>query len=105
MRDVKSPSDFFAKSPGAAQTAPICFGAPFEFMKSLERSTIFVPRHVIVSRSVSVTRATTVASRFSFPAREMNFSASSGAQTTAILSCDSDIASSVPPSPSYFFVT
>ena len=57
MRDVKSPSGFFAKSPGAAQTAPICFGAPFEFMKFLERSTIFVPRHVIVSRSVSVTWA------------------------------------------------
>ena len=52
-----------------------------------------------------MTFATTVVSRFSFSANSWNFCASSFATTTAILSCDSEMASSVPSSPSYFFGT
>ncbi len=56
-------------------------------------------------RGLAVTSATTAASRFSSCARAIKCCASSAATTTAIRSCDSDIASSVPPSPSYFFNT
>ena len=51
------------------------------------------------------TTATGVDSRFSLEASARNLSASSGATTTAILSWDSEIASSVPSRPSYFFGT
>ena len=75
------------------------------FKKSLERSTILSPLQVISSLFSSVTSATTVDSRFSFLARFSNFSTSDLSTTTAILSCDSEIASSVPSSPSYFLGT
>ena len=63
------------------------------------------PFQVMVSRGSSFTTATFVACRFSFSARARNFASSSFATTTAILSCDSLMASSVPSSPSYFFGT
>ena len=53
----------------------------------------------------STTFATTVASMFSFSAKLIKFSTSLSATTTAILSCDSEIASSVPSNPSYFLGT
>ena len=53
----------------------------------------------------STTFATTVASIFSFSAKLIKFSTSLSATTTAILSCDSEIASSVPSNPSYFLGT
>ena len=55
---------------------------------------------------LAVTSATTVASRFSSSASARNASTSPGASTTtAIRSCDSLMASSVPSKPSYFFGT
>ena len=75
------------------------------FRKSRERSTILSPRQVISSRLVSVTSATTVASKFSSAASAVKASMSPRSMTTAILSCDSEIASSVPSRPSYFFGT
>ena len=68
-------------------------------------STIVSPRQFITSLGSSVTTATAVASRFSFKASSINLSTSFLSRTTAILSCDSEIASSVPSRPSYFFVT
>ena len=53
----------------------------------------------------SVTTATSVASRFSSLAYFMNSATSLGSITTAILSCDSEIAISVPSRPAYFLVT
>ena len=83
----------------------MCFSAPFEFRNSLEISTIAFPFHSITSLGSSVTTATFVASRFSEKASSLNLISSSGATTTAILSWDSLMASSVPSSPSYFFGT
>ena len=74
-------------------------------MKLLGRSTIVAPFHTIFITGSSVTSATTVASRFSLAAAAMNLSRSAGCTTTAILSCDSEIAISVPSRPSYFFGT
>ena len=68
-------------------------------------STIFFPFQFITRRGSSVTVATTVASRFSAWASRVKRSTSSARTTTAILSCDSLIASSVPSRPSYFFGT
>ena len=53
----------------------------------------------------SVTSATGVASRFSSAAYFKNSSLFSGATTTAMRSWDSEMASSVPSRPSYFFGT
>ena len=83
----------------------VYLGAPLEFKNSLERSTIVTPFQFILRRGSSITSATTVASRFSLCASSKNLSTSSLAITTAILSCDSLIAISVPSSPSYFFGT
>ena len=63
------------------------------------------PLHVISRRLLSVTFATTVASRFSSFERAMNLSLSFLSITTAIRSCDSEMASSVPSRPSYFLGT
>ena len=63
------------------------------------------PRQFMVRRGSSVTVATHVASRFSSRDAWIKASTSLGASTTAIRSWDSEIASSVPSSPSYFFVT
>ena len=81
-----------------------CF-TPLVSRKSREMSTIALPRWYIFILLSSVTVATTVAVRFSLAASAANFSAFSFAITTAILSCDSEMASSVPESPSYFLGT
>ncbi|NLF29195.1 MAG: hypothetical protein GX592_14980, partial [Clostridiales bacterium] len=91
-----------ASTPCRSTNAAARFGAPFEFRNSRDRSTIVSPRQRIFNRFSSVTSATTVASRFSSRASARNWSTSSGASTTAMRSCDSEIASSVPSSPSYF---
>ncbi len=83
----------------------VCFSAPLEFKNSREISTIFLPFHSIVRRGCSTTSATTVDSRFSSDASARNASTSSGASTTAMRSWDSEMASSVPSKPSYFFGT
>ena len=64
-----------------------------------------LPRHLITSRSESVTSAIFTARRFSLAAAAIKFSVSFARTTTAMRSCDSEIASSVPSSPSYFFGT
>ena len=63
------------------------------------------PLQCILTLFVSVTLATVVASRFSSCAYLMNSASLSASTTTAILSWDSEIASSVPSRPSYFFGT
>ncbi len=78
---------------------------PFVLRKSRDISTITSPRQVMRNLFSSVTVATTVASRFSLSAAAINVSTSFGLRTTAMRSCDSDIASSVPSSPSYFLGT
>ena len=67
--------------------------------------TTFCPPSSITRRLSSVTCATIVDSRFSSSASFRNFCASEADVTTAIRSCDSEIASSVPSRPSYFFGT
>jgi hypothetical protein len=57
----------------------------------------------MTSRASSVTVAMIAALRFSLFAAAMNASASFARTTTAMRSCDSEIASSVPLRPSYFF--
>ena len=90
----------------AAQTCTrVCFSAPLEFKNSREMSTIFLPFHSIVNRGSATTSATTVASRFSSAASVRKRSASAFPSTTAMRSCDSEMASSVPSRPSYFFGT
>ena len=96
---------FASRFAGATILAVVCFSAPLEFKNSREMSTMVLPFHFIRRRGSSVTTATTVASRFSAYASRLNFSAFSAATTTAILSCDSLIASSVPSRPSYFLGT
>ena len=64
-----------------------------------------MPLQYILRIGSSVTTATAVASKFSSFDNLMNFSTLSLSSTTAILSCDSEIASSVPSRPSYFFGT
>ena len=99
------PSVSFEKSSTAEISISICFSAPFEFRKSREISTIFLSFQYITSRGRALTSATTVASRFSLSASLRKRSMFSFSTTTAILSCDSEIASSVPSRPSYFFGT
>ena len=81
-----------------------CF-TPFVFKNSREMSTIALPFKNIFILPVSVTTATGVAERFSSAASAINASTSFSATTTAIRSCDSEIASSVPFKPSYFLGT
>ena len=99
------PSTVFSTGFAASTSARVCFSAPLEFKNSREMSTIFLPFHSIVSRGFSVTSATTVASRFSSAASAIKASTSLGSNTTAMRSCDSEMASSVPSRPSYFFGT
>ena len=79
--------------------------APLVSRNALEILTISLPLHVSTSLGSSVTTATSVASRFSSAAYLRNSVTSLGSTTHAILSCDSDIESSVPSSPSYFLGT
>ena len=72
---------------------------------ALEILTISFPRHLSTSLGLLVTTATGTASRFSSAAYSKKLSTSFGATTTAILSWDSEIASSVPSSPAYFLGT
>ena len=72
---------------------------------ALDKFTIVFPRHFITSLGSLVTTATATASRFSSLAYASIASTSEGSTTTAILSCDSDIASSVPSNPAYFLGT
>ena len=95
----------FSFSAGAFAITLVYFGAPLEFKNARERSTIFFSLQNITSLGSSVTSATAVAMMFSLSAACMNFSTFSFATTTAILSWDSLIASSVPSKPSYFFGT
>ena len=83
----------------------IYFFAPLVSRNSLVISTMFFPFHCSTRRGSSVTSATFTAFRFSSSASVRNASRSSLATTTAILSWDSEIASSVPSNPSYFFGT
>ena len=82
----------------------ICL-TPLVSKNSREISTIFLPFKVILILPVSVTTATGVADKFSVAARRINSSTSLAATTTAIRSCDSEIASSVPFNPAYFLGT
>ena len=72
---------------------------------ALEILTISLPLHSNTSLGSSVTTATSTASRFSSFAYSKNCLTSLGSNTTAILSCDSEIESSVPSRPSYFLGT
>ena len=90
---------------GSAMEMSVCFTAPLEFRNSLERSTMVLPFQFMRRRGSALTTATMVASKFSLLASLMNFSASSGATTTAIRSWDSLMAISVPSRPSYFLGT
>ncbi len=90
---------------GAGTAARACFTAPLVFRKSRLRSTMVLPRQRITIRGDAVTTATGYASRFSASAAAMNRSAFDRATTTAIRSWDSEMASSVPSRPSYFFRT
>ena len=83
----------------------MCFSAPLEFKNSRDMFTMVLPFQFITKRGSSVTVATTVASKFSFSASAIKRSAQSGSTTTAMRSCDSEMASSVPSKPSYFLGT
>lgn len=63
------------------------------------------PLQYIFTLGSSTTSATKLVSIFSKEANFSNSSTSFARTTTAILSCDSDIASSVPSNPSYFLGT
>ena len=89
----------------AATSAVTCLAQPLVFRKPREISTMVFPFQVMHRRFLSVTVATATASMFSLAAAAMNASASFARTTTAIRSCDSEIASSVPSSPSYFLGT
>ena len=83
----------------------VCCATPLVSRNARAKSTIFSPRQYITRRGLSETSATTVASRFSLSACLIKSSRSLASITTAIRSCDSEIASSVPSSPSYFLGT
>jgi len=83
-------------------TPPYDF-APAEFKNSLSKSKMVLPLHINLKRLSFVTLATTLTSRFSLLHPSMKSSIFSLAITTAILSWDSLIESSVPSNPSYFF--
>ncbi len=78
---------------------------PFVFKNARLKLTMVLPLHDIFSLCSAVTRATTCAFKFSSFAASKKASTFSGANTTAILSCDSEIANSVPSKPSYFLGT
>ena len=98
----------FSKTLAAASsltTTLVCCATPLVSKKARARSTILSPRQYITRRASPVTSATTVASRFSSSAYLIKASRSLAAITTAMRSCDSEIASSVPSKPSYFLGT
>ncbi len=97
-RGVTSPS-----SANCPMRTFACLGAPLLARKSRLTSTMRWPRHSMRTRGSAVTCATGVASRFSARASSMNRSTSSAASATAMRSWLSEMASSVPSSPSYFF--
>ena len=85
-----------------SQTSTIwCWRTPFVSKKARDISTIVSPRHFMTKRFVSVTSATLIASKFSLYASSLNFSKSLASIHTAIRSCDSLIANSVPSKPWY----
>ena len=86
-------------------TAVTCWRTPFVSRKARFIWTISLPRHFMMRRGCSVTTATGVASRFSSSENFWKASTSFGSSTTAMRSCDSEIASSVPSRPLYFFLT
>ena len=92
-------------SSGAVTTALRCCVTPFVSRNARVILTTFWSRQCMTRRLVSVATATIVASRFSSAAYFINSSTCSGATTTAIRSCDSEIANSVPSRPSYFLGT
>ncbi len=100
------PSIFhFHAEAGWAIRADALRAAPAVSRKLRSMSTIFLPRQRMTSRASAVTVAITAALRFSALAAAMNAGASFARTTTAMRSCDSDMASSVPLSPSYFLGT
>ena len=101
----KEPTTSFSLSAGAAGVILICLSAPFELRNSRLISTIFLPFQFITRRGSALITATGQACRFSSPASFKNFSTFSFSTTTAIRSCDSLMASSVPSRPSYFLGT
>ena len=90
---------------GAAMRALVDWGAPLVSRNLRERSAMVRPRQVMRRRGSSVTRATTVASRFSSAASRIRASTSPGETTRAMRSWLSAMASSVPSRPSYFLGT
>ncbi len=79
--------------------------APAESRNSRDKSTINLSSCIICNLLLSVTVATTVASKFSCLQYCINSSTSLGLTIAAIRSCDSAMAISVPVSPLYFFGT
>ena len=90
---------------GISTATVVSWCAPLVSRNARERFTISFPLHESTSLGSSVTTATFVASRFSSDAYFMNSSTSFGSTTTAIRSCDSEIAISVPSRPAYFLGT
>ncbi len=86
-------------------TAIASWCAPFVSRKAREILTISLSLQTSTRRGSSVTSATTTASRFSSLAKASIASTFFGSTTIAMRSCDSEIASSVPSSPAYFFGT
>ena len=79
--------------------------APLVLRNSRSISTMVWPFQSMRILPLSVTTATTVASKFSLSASASTFSTSPAATTTAMRSWDSEIAISVPSRPSYFLGT
>ena len=96
---------YFQEPAGCPMTASASLSAPAVSKNALSRSTMVFPRHLMTSLFVSVTRAITAPPRFSSATAAKKASQSDARTTTAILSCDSETASSVPLSPAYFFGT
>ncbi len=105
MPETISAGSDFSKGRGAGTEAVTCLGAPLVSRKARDTSTMTAPFQRMVRRGSVLTTAMTEVSRFSPSASARNFSASAAATTTAMRSCDSEIASSVPSSPSYFLGT
>ena len=102
---AKSPSTCLSCKAGAAGVTTICFSAPLEFKNSRLMSTMVLPFHFMTRRGSAFTTATGHAFKFSLLASAKKASTSLASTTTAIRSCDSLMASSVPSKPSYFFGT
>ena len=96
-------SVFLENNFGSVTHTLVSCKAPFVFKNSRLISTIASSFQIIFKRGVLVTFATIVASKFSSNANWINFLAFAFSKTTAILSCDSLIANSVPSKFWYFF--